>query len=76
MSKNWLKLNEDKIEALLCGTASSRDRIPFASVKVGDARIPFSDSVKTLGVVLDSDLSMHEHISKIVKTCFFHIRSL
>jgi hypothetical protein len=32
--------------------------------------------VKTLGVVLDSELSMHEHISKIVKTCFFHMRSL
>jgi hypothetical protein len=76
MSKNRLKLNEDKTEALLCGPASRRDRIPFASVRVGDARIPFSDSVKTLGVVLDCDLSMHEQISKIVKTCFFHIRSL
>ena len=76
MHINKLKLNEDKTEALLIGPASRRDRIPITSVKVGDAQICFSDTVKTLGVILDSDLSMQEQISTIVKTCFFHIRSL
>ena len=76
MYKNKLKLNEDKTEVLLCGPVSRRANVPFTSVKVGDVSIPFSDSVKTLGVVLDADLSMHDQISAIVMTCHFHIRSL
>ena len=76
MDRNKLKLNEDKTEVLLCGPVQRRERVPFASVQVGDACITFSDSVKTLGVVLDADLSMHEQISSVVRVCYFHIRSL
>ena len=34
------------------------------------------DSVRDLGVILDSELSMRVHISKISSTCFFHLRRL
>ena len=34
------------------------------------------DSVRDLGVILDSELSMQVHISKISSTCFFHLRRL
>ena len=32
--------------------------------------------MKSLGVVLDCELSFEQHISSVVKTCFFHIRAL
>ena len=34
------------------------------------------DSVRDLGVILDSELSMRVHISKISSTCFFDLRRL
>ena len=76
MNRNKLKLNDQKTEALLCGSSHGRKSCPTESLLVGDAEIQFSSSVKTLGVVLDSDLSFEQHISSVVKSCFFHIRSL
>ena len=73
---NKLKLNDQKTEVLLCGPPQRRENVPAKSLLVGDSRIQFSDVVKTLGVVLDSGLSFSRQISAIVKTCFFHVRSL
>jgi len=43
---------------------------------VPTAKIQFSDSVKTLGVTLDADLTFCQHVSAVVSTCYFHIRRL
>ena len=32
--------------------------------------------MKTLGVTLDAELSMEQHVSAVVRSCFSHIRSL
>ena len=33
-------------------------------------------AVRDLGVTLDSELSMQNHVSKVARTCFYHIRRL
>ena len=76
MKSNKLKLNHQKTEVLLCGPSWRRQSCPRQSLKVGESEIIFSSSVKSLGVVLDCDLSFEQHISSVVKTCFFHIRAL
>ena len=76
MPKNKLKLNEQKTEVLLCGPSSRRETVPVDCLSVGEASIPFSNVVKTLGVTLDAELSMEQHVSAVVRSCFFHIRSL
>ena len=76
MNHNKLKLNDQKTEVLLCGPESRRKGVPVDSLSVGDACIPFSDAVKTLGVFLDSDLSFDKHVSAVIRACFFHIRTL
>ena len=76
MTKNKLKLNEQKGEVLLCGPSSRRETVPVDCLSVGEASIPFSNVVKTLAVTLDAELSMEQHVSAIVRSCFFHIRSL
>ena len=48
MTKNKLKLNERKTEALLRGPPSWRESVPYDSLLVGEASIPFSNVVKTL----------------------------
>ena len=76
MTKNKLKLSEQKTEVLLCGPSSRRETVPVDCLSVGEASIPFSNVVKTLGVTLDAELSMEQHVSAVVRSCFFHIRSL
>ena len=34
------------------------------------------ESVRDLGVILDSELSMRKHISKITQICYFHLRRI
>ena len=71
MTKNKLKLNEQKTEVLLCGPSSRRETVPVDCLSVGEASIPFSNVVKTLAVTLDAELSMEQHVSAVVRTCFF-----
>ena len=46
------------------------------SVHVGHTVIEPSDRVRDLGVILDSSMSMRQHIAKVTSTCFFHLRRL
>ena len=76
MTKNKLKLNEQKTEVLFCGPSSRRESVPADCLSISEASIPFSNVVKTLGVTLDAELSMEQHVSAVVRSVFFHIRSL
>ena len=76
MTNNKLKLNEQKTEVLLCGPSSRRETVPVDRLSVGEVSIPFSNVVKTLGVTLDAEFYMEQHVSAVVRSCFFHIRSL
>ena len=76
MRDNKLKLNDDKSEALLSGSSLSRSKVNISTVRVADADIPLSKTVKDLGVIIDSELTMVNHISATVKTCFYYIRLL
>ena len=78
MRLNKLKLNDQKIEVLLCGPPARRDKVPVDCLPVGDTSISFSRVVKTLGlgVLLDYDLSFNDHISPIVRACLCHVGAL
>jgi hypothetical protein len=76
MTENKLKLNGDKTEALLIGTKQKLSAIPDASLLLSDATVPLSTQVKSLGVILDSTLSMQPHIASLTKACFFQLRRI
>lgn len=76
MLTNRLKLNDDKSEALLCGSKSGKSKVELRSVRVGNADIPLQESVKTLGLNLDSEITMTGHVSSTVKSCFYFLRLL
>ena len=49
----------------------SRDSIVFTG-----CLIPFASKVKSLGVTLDSALSMKQQINTACRACYFHIRQI
>ena len=58
MCSSQLKLNEDKTEAILFSTLSLPSDCLPSSVTVGTRQIAFSDKVRNLGFILDSNLTM------------------
>jgi hypothetical protein len=75
MTANRLKFNSGKIEALVIGTRQKVTSITFTHLQLADATVPFSQTIKSLSVYLDSTLSMQPQIF-IIKTCFFHLHRI
>ena len=68
MTGNQLKMNDDKTEALVflfsSSLKSSTVSLPDL-ITLGSHNIPFSDSARSLGVILYSNLSMKKHVIKV-----------
>ena len=75
--ENGLLLNPAKTEAVLFGTKTQRDKIPSASdIDITGTVVPFRDSVKLLGVTLNSVLTMDGHIMEVIRSCSYQTRAL
>ena len=77
MTENQLKLNDDKTEALLFPFSSSLKSCTMSlpdSITLGSHNIPFSDSARNLGFILDSKLFTKKHVRKICQTAYFELK--
>jgi len=74
---NGLSLNPDKSDAIWFTTAQrSRTLVPAASINVAGTAVTVSETITTLGVTLDSQLTLDPHVAAITKSCNYHIRAL
>ena len=74
---NGLQLNPTKSELIQFTGGHGRDRVnDVPHVTVSNAVIQPSSTVKSLGVILDRQLTFDEHVVSITKACLFHIRAL
>ena len=73
-----LQLNDDKTEMIWFGSRSNLAKLQRInlSLQVGTSNIQPSSVVRDLGVYMDSELTMKEHVAKIAAACFDHIRRL
>jgi len=77
MSSNLLSLNQSKTEFLLIGLPVQLAKISDPSLLMpANVVIKPAHSARNLGVILDSTLSMSDHISSVSKSCFLSIRDL
>ena len=60
----------------MIGTSQQRLKLNCTTLKFGGSDLSVSPYAKNLGVIIDSDLSYHQHISKIAQTSFLHIRQI
>jgi len=73
-----LQLNADKTEVMWFGTAAKLSKIPLvdSSIRVGSTDIQPVSVVRDLGVMIDAELTMRDHVSRTARTCFYHLRRL
>ena len=81
MSEHWLQCNEAKTEFLLLGKNSALDKmvyqptVDFGGVEISP--VEFTGSAgKTLGVFLDSNLSMERQINSVKRQCGLLLKNL
>ena len=72
-----LKLNGNKTELMLVTSKRTKHlhNLP-TSITMGNAQVPFKQSVNNLGFTLDCHLTMNAHVTNIARTCYFELRLL
>ena len=72
---NMFKHDDNKTELMLVTAKRTKHlhNLP-TSITIGNAQIPFKQSVKNLGFALECHLTMNAHVSNIARTCYFELR--
>jgi hypothetical protein len=76
MSDNKLKLNSEKTEFAIFGTTKQLEKLSGCQLRVGTSIISPSSTVKSLGVILDSSLSMQNQVHAVCRSAMCHLRNL
>jgi len=70
-------LKPSKTEAVLSGTRIQRNKVPpLYGIDIAGTLVPLCDTVKLLGVMLDSALSMDRHVTEVVRNSNYHMRHI
>ena len=75
MASNRLKLNEDKTQIIWLGTRNQLSKsLPQTVTLRNGTVLQFPTAVKNLGVLIDSQLTMADHIAAVCQSRFFQLR--
>jgi hypothetical protein len=74
MAGSLLTLNDSKTECLLMGTPAMLKKCTVTHLRIGSIDVPFSTSVRDLGVIVDQNLDLKSHISSVCAKSFMRLR--
>ena len=77
MTLNKLQLNDEKTELMFITPSklANHSALP-TSINLNENIIPISHSVRSLGVTLDKNLSLEQHVSNVCKVAYFELRRI
>ena len=76
MLMNKLKINDSKTEFLIIGSKHQLNKITIDSIRIRDSEIKSIASAKNLGVVIDNNMSMGNHITRTCSAAFYQIYNM
>ena len=76
MTSNRLKPNPDKTQFIMLGSRQQLAKVNCDSIRLGNADMPFTPKVNCLGVILDAELTMVQHIRGVTGCCFYPLRQI
>ena len=74
MSLNFLKLNAEKTEFVLLKSRWMTTAFAPSTISIGTENITASSTVRNLGVLFDSGMSMEDHITSVCRRSFMALR--
>ena len=76
MRQNKLLLNEDKTELLVMSPSRHAHKATINTINIIGWKVQATPSAKNLGTTFDDIMSLQPHITALVKSCNFHLRSI
>ena len=76
MAQNSVKIDDDKTEFIVIGSPANLSKMTTEHVIVGNHKIPASSTVRNIGAVFDSDMTMKPHVVRLSQTAWFHLRGI
>lgn len=76
MTFNMLKLNNDKTEFFIAVSVHNKQFIPPVTLQVGSDIIHPSDTVRNLGIIFDTHMTMTPQISALCSSLNLHLRNI
>ena len=76
MTENKLQLIDGKTEALIIYISSQKSSSLPQSIGVGQDEIKFAESVRNLGIIFDSKLSITDQVNKICRLTFLELHRI
>ena len=76
MHQNHLKMNNGKTQLIKFGTRSCLKKQDWSEIRVGNDVEKGSESVRSLGIILDIELDMKKFISAKARTAYFNIQNI
>jgi len=73
-----LQLNSSKSEIIWLGTRHTLQKITPSNLtlEIGDEVVQPASVVRDLGVLIDQELTLKQHVAKIASSCFYQLRRL
>jgi exonuclease III len=76
MATNFLSLNDDKTEVIVCGTKSMLSKLNSMSVTIGDVKIQQVSEVRNIGALFNSSFSLDGQVSQVCRSAWYHLRNI
>ena len=77
MTKDSLKINDDKTEVILIGTKAQLTKVKIDNLAVRDSKIvPSTEAIRNLGCWFDNNFTMNAHVTKTCKAGFFYLHNI
>jgi len=76
MKANQLRLNAEKTQLIWLGTRQQLVKLPTGDVQLLSASVHPQSVVRDLGVTLDSQLTMADHVTTVCRTGYYQQRQL
>jgi len=76
MDRNGMKLNLEKTQLIVLGNAQNLTKIGEVTLEIHDIRIKSTETLKSLGLTIDSKLTWYDHINKVSRSYHLMARSL
>ena len=76
IESNQLKLNPDKTQFIVLGSKQQLAKVNCDSICLGNVDMPFSPKVNCLGIILDAELTMVQHMRGVTGRCFYQLKKI
>jgi len=71
-----LRTNADKMQLVWLGTRQQLNKLTTTDLSLSSTRVKLSSSVLDLGVHIDSQLTVGDHVATLCRSCLYQLHQL